>query len=169
MQIPIISQYLRVTGALVNRQSYRGKTSFIRFPQFEFVNLSRRVGDCQETPSGIFFYGFSDVYQESLCLLWFKATALVPKECDCMDSHSWSSYGSVYGLNHETHGTHHAPVSSLTAQQNETIRSLTHLDRQLFFWAVQSFISDIEAAEQSVGFTILCQEQRAELLNLAQV
>jgi len=103
------------------------------------------------------FIGISDFYHESICLLVFRRTRMLPATCTC-DSVTTHTVEI-----HETHGVpttwSSSPVASMDALRR--LVNYTVLDAQLFSAAMHRFRVDIAMAERISGKGILCDKHVA--------
>lgn len=98
-----------------------------------------------------FFFGLTEYYAESLCLLQFKVDGSVPDKCDCRSPDLTESMDVA----HVDHGSSHTSLSSLSQVEQRAIQDLTGADLALYQYAVQLFRQEIQLAEAAAGFPIL--------------
>ncbi|CAK9084977.1 unnamed protein product [Durusdinium trenchii] len=103
----------------------------------------------------LWFVGFAEAYQSSLCLLHWRVNQTLPSYCDCMDKQSWQSFqGHTENQNSTYHGE--AKLSQLSRKVLKEIDALTATDRFLYDFAWRRFVRDCDMVFQQSGKQILC-------------
>ena len=109
---------------------------------------------------GVTWFGITELFHESMCLLEYQVTDTLPVSCSC------GSKTDTAAQEAEAHETHHVPAHSVTAlsvSSRKKIDFLTMADSSLYSHALAIFIHRIELVEAASGTNILCQERKASL------
>jgi len=109
-----------------------------------------------ENVNSLWFVGFAEAYQSSLCLLHWRFSHSLPPYCDCMDTEKWHSF---HGHSENQNSTYHGEVklSQLGRKVLKRIDALTATDRFLYGFAWRRFVKDCEEVYKTSGKRILCQ------------
>lgn len=103
----------------------------------------------------LWFVGFAEAYQASICLLHAKVASKLPSHCNCTDPVSWSSFqGHKENQNSTRSGKREIPADVLSE-----LDSLTALDTLLYKAAWLRFVREAADVEKRFGMRILCNVQ----------
>ena len=95
--------------------------------------------------------GVTEHYAESVCLIVWRATGVLPSHCLC------DSVESMVEV-HKTHGVPEHSLSDISNASRALIATLTRIDVQVHEAATTRFLRDVRAMEAAVGQRVLCSE-----------
>mmetsp|Transcript_41082 Transcript_41082/g.87499 ORF Transcript_41082/g.87499 Transcript_41082/m.87499 type:complete len:288 (+) Transcript_41082:104-967(+) len=101
-----------------------------------------------------FFVGLTEMYQESLCLLYAKLHGALPIKCDCENSTAWSAFST-----HQIHQGYKSKASKRAQYPPEIIDIMdrfTATDVELYNIAKDRFMSEVKAVELKFKRKIIC-------------
>lgn len=97
------------------------------------------------------WFGMTEYYKESLCLLFYQYEGELPSMCSCAEK------AVEEKLNHVTHGIHPHDVNRLSLRVKKKIDSITRIDRELYRYAKDILEARLMKLEQVTGTKVLCQ------------
>lgn len=101
----------------------------------------------------VYWFGFTEYYDESLCVLAYQLGTFDAQACSCSDADGTSSSGThlrKFNARGELHP--HA--------QNEdgfSVEAVTQKDQKLYDYAFKLFMEKVDAIEQETGVRVFCR------------
>jgi len=111
------------------------------------------------------FIGLTDFYHESICMLQFRSTKILPLTCQCTDLGGNATENQSDGHVHYTHSQDGVPKHSVHNLPMDVLKledRLTNWDQRLFLFALDRFLRDIRIAEKVAGHKFFCHPQTTE-------
>lgn len=103
----------------------------------------------------LWFVGFAEAYQASICLLSANVADKLPSYCNCTDPVSWSSFQG----HKENQNSTHSGKKEIPADVLSELDSITTLDTLLYKAAWLRFVREAADVEKRLGMRILCNVQ----------
>ena len=133
---------------------------------------------------GYYFVGVTELYQESLCVLYAKEHGRLPASCDCEDVLRWGSFQS----SHLLHASNRSAQEQRQLRRNVTARSgallsrsmkhervvlpalaialidsITTRDAMVYAAALDRLEEEASRVHHLLGIRVLCREKLDEL------
>jgi len=115
------------------------------------VELSPDLKLAELTLANFDWFGVTELFVESICLLKFQLQGRIPQGCSCNSSERLKV----------EHRRHHLPKrdsKDISSSMKQRIDDMTKLDRALYRRALELLIDRIHIVERSTGTKILCQK-----------
>mmetsp|Transcript_6714 Transcript_6714/g.8114 ORF Transcript_6714/g.8114 Transcript_6714/m.8114 type:complete len:459 (+) Transcript_6714:229-1605(+) len=111
--------------------------------------LEPSLVDAVDNMEKLAWFGLTEYYKESLCLLFYQYEGKLPSMCACGEEKDGN-------LRHVTHGIHPHDVSRLSLRIKKKIDRITRIDRELYRYAKDIFEARLMQLENVTGTRILC-------------
>uniref|UniRef100_A0A7S3XLY1 Sulfotransferase domain-containing protein n=1 Tax=Heterosigma akashiwo TaxID=2829 RepID=A0A7S3XLY1_HETAK len=112
------------------------------------ADLPQALGVLREK---IYWFGFTEYYEESLCVLAYQLGTFDPKACSCSDG-SDSTGSHLRKFNARVSELH----PNALFEDGFSVEDVTRKDQQLYEYAFQLFLEKVDAIEQDTGVRVLC-------------
>ena len=111
--------------------------------------------DALETLEKFEWFGITELFMPSLCLLHYQTNGVLPPQCDC-DSPSFVQHDSEHALGYwkETRSQSHK-VDELSQDILSKIDEHTSVDAALYAQAVRIFLGRLRGVEETTGTSLL--------------
>lgn len=115
------------------------------------------VADAVENLNGSWFFGFAEEYQASVCMFHAKFAKHLPDYCDCTVHTLWKTF-HAHKENTKERKFDSRKIAHLPKDLLMSIDELTVIDRYLYKFAWERFVSEARAVKERFGKTVLCDE-----------